>query len=242
MCVASPRATLKRRTKAARSDGTAKKKRCIATIAETQDRTGDLEIFSLTLSQLSYRGFRNNCPLQNMKRARAHSWRVDGGVGAEGGRHYTSEVAQWLACWAHNPKVPGSKPGFATQNLNTPGLKQARRNRRGEQNDQAIVSQTGVWTGLQPQGCGDTERFNSSSVATPPAARRNCFFAHAGNRTQGTSMGGLYVATTLHALTHPERAGRARAFFATAGGAQGNATLTLHKGSRRTQMTLWPSG
>ena len=25
-----------------------------------------------------------------------------------------SEVAQWLACWAHNPKVPGSKPGFAT--------------------------------------------------------------------------------------------------------------------------------
>ena len=22
------------------------------------------------------------------------------------------EVAQWLACWAHNPKVPGSKPGF----------------------------------------------------------------------------------------------------------------------------------
>ena len=30
------------------------------------------------------------------------------------------------------------------------------------------MSQTGVWTGLQPQGCGDTERFNSSSVATPP--------------------------------------------------------------------------
>ena len=27
------------------------------------------------------------------------------------------------------------------------------------------------------------------------------FFAHAGNRTQGTSMGGLYVATTLHART-----------------------------------------
>ena len=26
---------------------------------------------------------------------------------------FASEVAQWLACWAHNPKVPGSKPGFA---------------------------------------------------------------------------------------------------------------------------------
>ena len=25
----------------------------------------------------------------------------------------SSGVAQWLACWAHNPKVPGSKPGFA---------------------------------------------------------------------------------------------------------------------------------
>ena len=24
-----------------------------------------------------------------------------------------SGVAQWLACWAHNPKVPGSKPGSA---------------------------------------------------------------------------------------------------------------------------------
>ena len=40
------------------------------------------------------------------------------------------------------------------------------------------MSQTGVWTGLQPQGCGDTERFNSSSVARhPPATRRNCFCA-----------------------------------------------------------------
>ena len=25
----------------------------------------------------------------------------------------TSGMAQWLACWAHNPKVPGSKPGSA---------------------------------------------------------------------------------------------------------------------------------
>ena len=24
-----------------------------------------------------------------------------------------SGVAQWLVCWAHTPKVPGSKPGFA---------------------------------------------------------------------------------------------------------------------------------
>ena len=24
-----------------------------------------------------------------------------------------SGVAQWSACWAHNPKVPGSKPGSA---------------------------------------------------------------------------------------------------------------------------------
>ena len=44
---------------------TLQKRKTIATIAETQDRTGDLEIFSLTLSQLSYRGFRNSCPLQN---------------------------------------------------------------------------------------------------------------------------------------------------------------------------------
>ena len=28
-----------------------------------------------------------------------------------------SEVAQWLACWAHNPKVPGSKPGAAMHAL-----------------------------------------------------------------------------------------------------------------------------
>ena len=40
-------------------------------IAETRDRTGDLQIFSLTLSQLSYRGFvpsmpRNTeCPISN---------------------------------------------------------------------------------------------------------------------------------------------------------------------------------
>ena len=33
-------------------------------IAETRDRTGDLEIFSLTLSQLSYRG---NKPLKMTK-------------------------------------------------------------------------------------------------------------------------------------------------------------------------------
>ena len=26
---------------------------------------------------------------------------------------FTSRMAQWLACWAHNPKVPGSKPGSA---------------------------------------------------------------------------------------------------------------------------------
>ena len=31
-----------------------------------------------------------------------------------------SEVAQWLACWAHNPKVPGSKPGFATHSPSWP--------------------------------------------------------------------------------------------------------------------------
>ena len=28
-----------------------------------------------------------------------------------------SRVAQWLACWAHNPKVPGSKPGSANVHL-----------------------------------------------------------------------------------------------------------------------------
>ena len=26
-------------------------------------------------------------------------------------------MAQWLACWAHNPKVPGSKPGSAILRL-----------------------------------------------------------------------------------------------------------------------------
>ena len=75
-----------------------------------------------------------------------------------------SEVAQWLACWAHNPKVPGSKPGFATQ---VACVEQTSRGLLAAEMaiDRAIVSQTGVWTGLQPQGCGDTERFNSSSVA-----------------------------------------------------------------------------
>ena len=28
-------------------------------------------------------------------------------------RYLNSGVAQWSACWAHNPKVPGSKPGSA---------------------------------------------------------------------------------------------------------------------------------
>ena len=28
-----------------------------------------------------------------------------------------SGVAQWLACWAHNPKVPGLKPGSAMHAL-----------------------------------------------------------------------------------------------------------------------------
>ena len=31
--------------------------------------------------------------------------------------HADSEVAQWLACWAHNPKVRGSKPRFAMRIL-----------------------------------------------------------------------------------------------------------------------------
>ena len=52
-------------------------------------------------------------------------------------------------------------------------------------------------------------------------------------------MGGLYVATTLHALTQPEKTGRARAFFHY-GLRETNTTLTLCK--ERTQMTLWPSG
>ena len=30
-----------------------------------------------------------------------------------------SGVAQWLACWAHNPKVRGSKPRSAIQALHT---------------------------------------------------------------------------------------------------------------------------
>ena len=38
------------------------------------------------------------------------------------------------------------------------------------------MSQTGVWTGLQPQGCGDTERFNSSSVAKSDKRWQRIFF------------------------------------------------------------------
>ena len=37
-----------------------------------------------------------------------------------------SEVAQWLACWAHNPKVRGSKPRFANLSprpATTPNMK-----------------------------------------------------------------------------------------------------------------------
>ena len=32
-------------------------------------------------------------------------------------------MAQWSACWAHNPKVPGSKPGSATNCLAAAALK-----------------------------------------------------------------------------------------------------------------------
>ena len=219
---------------------TLQKRKTIATIAETQDRTGDLEIFSLTLSQLSYRGFRNECPLQKMMRAGTHSWRVDGCLGAERGRHYISEVAQWLACWAHNPKVPGSKPGFATQNfLHTPGLKaHTPKSTREEklpghcESDWCLdwASTPGLWRHREVQ-------FLLSGDTHP--RRVAIAFAHAGNRTQGTSMGGLYVATTLHALTQPEKTGRARA-FCLHGLRETNTTLTLHK--ERTQMTLWPSG
>jgi hypothetical protein len=35
----------------------------------------------------------------------------------DGGETYNSGVAQWLACWAHNPKVRGSKPCSASQHL-----------------------------------------------------------------------------------------------------------------------------
>ena len=56
---------------------TLQKRKTIATIAETQDRTGDLEIFSLTLSQLSYRGFRNERKLQcAMREKRSESARA----------------------------------------------------------------------------------------------------------------------------------------------------------------------
>ena len=36
--------------------------------------------------------------------------------------HKTSDsgVAQWLACWAHNPKVRGSKPRSASRALRPP--------------------------------------------------------------------------------------------------------------------------
>ena len=38
-------------------------------------------------------------------------------LSSHGGYQALSGVAQWLACWAHNPKVRGSKPRSAVPNL-----------------------------------------------------------------------------------------------------------------------------
>ena len=39
--------------------------------------------------------------------------------------HFISGVAQWLACWAHNPKVRGSKPRSAILRIACEGRQHA---------------------------------------------------------------------------------------------------------------------
>ena len=50
-----------------------------------------------------------------------------------------SEVAQWSACWAHNPKVPGSKPGFA--------ILLQRHLHNQQQNNKFSLMHSNVWMG-----------------------------------------------------------------------------------------------
>ena len=52
--------------------------------------------------------------------------------------------------------------------------------------------------GFNPRAV-ETQRGSIPPQWRHPPRRVEIAFAHAGNRTQGTSMGGLYVATTLHA-------------------------------------------
>ena len=78
--------------------------------------------------------------------------------------------------------------------------------------------------GFNPRAV-ETQRGSIPPQWRHPPRRVEIAFAHAGNRTQGTSMGGLYVATTLHARTQPERLGRAHAFSRDCG-RQRNVTLT----------------
>ena len=74
----------------------------------------------------------------------------------------TSGVAQWLACWAHNPKVRRSKPRFAISIcvvydlISSDNFLEA---------SSAGVNRAGAWTGLQLLEHGDMQGFNSSSLA-----------------------------------------------------------------------------
>ena len=78
--------------------------------------------------------------------------------------------------------------------------------------------------GFNPRAV-ETQRGSIPPQWRHPPRRVEIAFAHAGNRTQGTSMGGLYVATTLHARTQPERLGGAHVFSRDCG-RQRNVTLT----------------
>ena len=77
--------------------------------------------------------------------------------------------------------------------------------------------------GFNPRAV-ETQRGSIPPQWRHPSRRVEIAFAHAGNRTQGTSMGGLYVATTLHARTQPERLGGHA--FSRDCGRQRNVTLT----------------
>ena len=149
-----------------------------------------------------------------------------------------SGVAQWLACWAHNPKVPGSKPGFATQ-CYTSLFNSACF--AGVKKHHAIVSQTGVWTGLQPQGCGDTERFNSSSVAAG-AAQRGAIECACWESNPGHKHGGLvccHYTTCAHEILNVRVLFPARQLGRDHCGRQKGGS---EKRSAVHQMTLWLSG
>ena len=75
-----------------------------------------------------------------------------------------SGVAQWLACWAHNPKVRGSKPR-STMFFYRPRISSAKWARWG------MVFSNKIWPG--PRWGQDQERGRCSPSFAP--AHANCF-------------------------------------------------------------------